>query len=371
MKLEPFRLERYFAEHEFSTPYLLSCSDCESFSVRELLTLVPEAKELFGALWLGYTESQGHPELRARIASLYSSISKDNVLVHSGAEEVIFNFMNTTLSAGDHIIVHSPYYQSLGEVARGLGAEITEWEGDAEKNWQLDLNFLEYALTERTKVVVVNFPHNPTGYLPHLNFLTDLAALSNKHGFIVFSDEVYRYLEYHKADRLPAFCELDERAVSLGVMSKSFGLAGLRIGWAVTRNKDVYRRLASFKDYTTICNSAPSEFLSTLALEHRDIILNRNRAIINENLERLQAFFTRYANIFRWIQPKAGPVAFPGLLKGSVDAFCSQLRSQKGVLLLPGTLYGEKYNCIRIGFGRRNMPECLDKLIEFVESWPG
>ena len=196
MKLRPFELERYFARHEFSTPYLLSCSDCESFSIKALLALVPEAKDFFDSLWLGYTESQGHPELRRQIASLYSGISLDDVLVHSGAEEVIFNFMNTMLSAGDHIIVHSPYYQSLGEVARGVGADITEWEGAVEKNWQLDLNFLEYALTKRTKVVVINFPHNPTGYLPDVEFLTDLAGLSDKHGFIVFSDEVYRFLEY-------------------------------------------------------------------------------------------------------------------------------------------------------------------------------
>jgi aspartate/methionine/tyrosine aminotransferase len=371
MKLPPFGLERYFAKHEFSAPYLLCCSDCESLSVRELMALAPEAEGQLASLWLGYTESQGHPELRRQIASLYNDISADEVLVHSGAEEVIFNFMNTVLSPDDHMILHSPYYQSLGEVARGLGAEVTEWEGDMLKNWQLDLNFLEYALTTRTKVVVINFPHNPTGSLPDKAFLMDLAALSNKHGFIVFSDEVYRFLEYNQADRLPAFCELDDRALSLGVMSKSFGLAGLRIGWAVTRNKTLYDQLAAFKDYTTICNGAPSEFLSTLALKQREVILARNRSIISENLKRLHAFFTRYASIFRWIQPKAGPIAFPQLLKGSVDSFCQQLISEKGVLLLPGTLYGEKYNCFRIGFGRRNMPECLDQMNVFVESWSG
>jgi aspartate/methionine/tyrosine aminotransferase len=367
MKLRQFGLERYFARHEFSTPCLLCCSDCESLSVGELLALEPEAKDALDSLWLGYTESQGHPELRRQIASLYSGIAADDVLVHSGAEEVIFNFMNTMLSAGDHIIVHSPYYQSLGEVARGLGADVTEWEGDVEKNWQLDLNFIEFALTDRTKAVVINFPHNPTGYLPRVDFLTDLAALSEKHGFIVFSDEVYRFLEYREADRLPAFCELDDRAVSLGVMSKSFGLAGLRLGWAATRNKDLYDRLASFKDYTTICNSAPSEFLAGIALRHRDAILERNLDIIRENLKRLETFFTRYSNLFKWIQPKAGPIAFPRLLKGSVDEFCRELRSEKGVLLLPGTLYNEKHNCFRIGFGRRNLPESLDKLIAFVE----
>ena len=369
MKPRPFELERYFARHEFSAPYLLGCSDCESFSIRELLALSPKAKDPFESLWLGYTESQGHPQLRRQIASLYSDISPDEVLVHSGAEEAIFNFMNTELSAGDHIVVHSPYYQSLGEVARALGAGVTEWESNAEKDWQLDLNFLEYALNEHTRVVVVNFPHNPTGYLPEEAFLRDLAAMSEKHGFMVFSDEVYRFLEYRESDRLPAFCELNDRAVSLGVMSKSFGLAGLRIGWTVTRNKALYDRLAAFKDYTTICNSAPSEFLATLALGQRDVIFERNLAIIRENLERLQAFFAQYADSFRWSQPKAGPIAFPHLLKGPVDEFCRQLISKAGVLLLPGTLYGKKYNCFRIGFGRRNLAQCLEKLIGFVDSW--
>jgi aspartate/methionine/tyrosine aminotransferase len=369
MKLRPFGLERYFAAHEFSTPYLLCCSDCESFSVSELLALEHDAPERLDALWLGYTESQGAMELRQQIASLYNTISPEQVLVHAGAEEVIFNFMHTLLSSGDHIIVHSPYYQSLGEVARSLGADVTSWESDPDRNWQLDLNFLEYVLTDRTRAVVINVPHNPTGHLPEETFLRDLAALSAKHGFIVFSDEVYRLLEYRDADRLPALCDIDERAVSVGVMSKSFGLAGLRIGWAATRNKALYGQLAAFKDYTTICNSAPSEFLSSLALKHRDVILERNRAIIGENLERLQSFFMRYADVFRWIQPKAGPIAFPHLLEGAVDEFCNRLISQKGVLLLPGTLYGEKYNCFRIGFGRRNMAQGLEKLIEFVETW--
>jgi aspartate/methionine/tyrosine aminotransferase len=368
MVLRPFGLERYFARHEFSTPYLLCCSDCESFSVRDLLTLEPEARILIESLWLGYTESRGHPELRREIASLYRGIRAENVLVHSGAEEVIFNFMNVALSFGDHVIVHSPYYQSLGEVARGLGAKVTPWEGDFERNWQLDLNFLEYSLTDRTKAVVINFPHNPTGYLPQRTFQTDLAALSEKHGFIVFSDEVYRFLEYNEADRLPAFCELDERSVSVGVMSKSFGLAGLRIGWAATRNRDLYDKLAAFKDYTTICNSAPSEILAGIALRNRDAILKRNLAIIRKNLARLSTFFTQYSNLFKWIQPKAGPIGFPRLLSGSVDAFCRDMISKKGLLLLPGSLYDEKHNCFRIGFGRRNMPECLDKLIEFIED---
>jgi aspartate/methionine/tyrosine aminotransferase len=190
------------------------------------------------------------------------------VLVHAGAEEAIFNFMNVAVKPGDHVIVHAPYYQSLGEVARGVGAEVAEWPGDPTHGWQLDLDVLKATLTERTKVLVINFPHNPTGFLPASAFVRQLSDLSNQHGFLIFSDEVYRGLELDPSDRLPALADINERAVSLGVMSKTYGLAGLRIGWIATRNASLFHELAAFKDYTTICNSAPSEFLATLALRH-------------------------------------------------------------------------------------------------------
>ena len=253
MKLSPFKLERYFAKYEFSAPYLLCSSDCESMRLQDLLALEPAATERFESLWLGYTESLGNPELRRTIAALYETVSPDQVLVHAGAEEAIFNFMNVTLNPGDHVIVHAPYYQSLGEVARNIGAEITEWQGDPKRAWELDLEVLKSVLTPKTKWVVVNVPHNPTGFLPTLEFVRDLSALSEQYGFTIFSDEVYRGLELDPSDRLPGLADLNERAVSLGVMSKTYGLAGLRIGWLATRNSQLLRELATFKDYTTIC----------------------------------------------------------------------------------------------------------------------
>ena len=172
------------------------------------------------------------------------------------------------------------------------------------------------ALTARTKVVVVNFPHNPTGFLPPPAFVHELSALADRHGFIVFSDEVYRGLELDCADRLPAFADVNDRAVSLGVMSKTYGLAGLRIGWIATRNEQLRRELAAFKDYTTICNSAPSEFLAALALRNRETIVARNLQIIRDNLDRLDSFFGDHAELFDWRRPKAGSIAFPTLLQG-------------------------------------------------------
>ena len=362
MKLNSFKLERYFARYEFSAPHLLCSSDCESMTLSELLAFETDAAERFQCLWLGYTESPGHPELRHAIAALYKHIAANQILVHAGAEEAIFNFMNVALSAGDRVIVHAPYYQSLGEVARSIGAEVSKWQGDPTRAWQLDLEVLKDALTDRTKLVVVNFPHNPTGFLPTLEFARELSALSEKHGFTIFSDEVYRGLELDPGDRLPSMADINDRAVSIGVMSKTYGLAGLRIGWIATRNSRLMGELAAFKDYTTICNSAPSEFLATLALRNAERIIERNLQIIRKNLEHLDTFFQSHLDLFSWNRPKAGSVAFPALLRGTVDKFCTDLVEKTGVLLLPGTLYEKGLNAFRIGFGRKSVPAALARL---------
>ncbi len=362
MKPAPFQLERYFARHEFSTPHLLCTSDCESLAVEDLLQLESGAREALTSLWLGYTESQGSPKLREQIASLYETLHSEQILVHSGAEEAIFNFMNVALKAGDEIIVPAPCYQSLGEVARAVGARVIDWPADPRRNWELDLNFLQDQVSDRTRAVVVNFPHNPTGYLPEPEFLQALSRLSDQHGFLVLCDEVYRGLEYDPSDRLPCFADVNERGVSLGVMSKTYGLAGLRIGWAATRNRELYEALASFKDYTTICNSAPSEYLAGLALRHQGLLARRNLDIIQINLKLLNAFFAGHRDLFDWKPPKAGPIAFPRYLGGAVDDFCEELRREAGVLLLPGSLYNDPHNCFRIGFGRADMGQGLDKL---------
>jgi aspartate/methionine/tyrosine aminotransferase len=193
-----------------------------------------------------------------------------------------------------------------------------------------------------------------------------LDSLSERHGFIIFSDEVYRGLELDPADRLPALADINERAVSLGVMSKTYGLAGLRIGWIATRNERIFQDMATFKDYTTICNSAPSEFLAQLALTHVGTIVERNLQIIRDNLHLLDQFFRDHADFFDWKRPKAGSIAFPKLLRGAVDALCTDVRDKAGVLLLPGTLYADDSNCFRIGFGRRSLPQAVQRFEDYL-----
>ena len=368
MKIRPFQLERYFARYEFNAPYLLSSSDCESLPIGELLALEEGAAEQFQNHWLGYTESQGSPELRQAITTLYQSISAEQILVHAGAEEAIFTFMNAMLDKGDHIIVHFPCYQSLFEVANAIGCDVTPWETRAEDGWELDLDALQKSIRSNTKAIIVNCPHNPTGYLMSKAKQQQILEIARAHGCLVFSDEVYRGLEQNPAETLPAACDLYENAVSLGVMSKTFGLAGLRIGWVATRNPHIYTAMATMKDYLTICNSAPSEFLATVALRNKSTIITHNRAIIEANLPILNAFFATYQHLFNWTPPRAGSIAFPGIrFAQDVEQFCIDLVQKQGVMLLPGTCYDFGQKHFRIGFGRKNMSECLDHLAEYFE----
>jgi aspartate/methionine/tyrosine aminotransferase len=368
MQLTPFKLERYFARYEFNVEYLLCSSDCESWTVSDLLDLEPGADEGLKRHWLGYTESSGAPSLRREITRIYTGVSPDQVLVHSGAEEAIFLFMHAVLQPGDHIIVHWPCYQSLFEVAKSIGCDVTFWEARPENNWMLDLDELKRDLRPATRAIIVNTPHNPTGYLMLQSDYQDLNRLAQERGILLFSDEVYRELEYDPADRLPSACEINPTAVSLGVMSKSYGLAGLRIGWVATLNAQIYARMAALKDYTTICSSAPSEYLSELALRHRAQLVERNLQIIRGNLSLLDKFFAAHADRFTWVRPHAGPIAFPHLDGEDIEQFCHRLVTTSGVLLLPGTMYDHPGNHFRLGFARENMPQALARLEEFLDK---
>ena len=369
MRIEPFGLERYFAAHEFSVKHVLSASDCESLSLAELLEMAsPEATDLWHGLRLGYTESQGHPRLREEIAGLYESVGPEGVVV-AAPEEAIFIAMHALLEPGDHVVVLTPAYQSLHEVPRSIGCEVTSWPLEAAADaWSLDIGRLESSLTERTRMVVVNFPHNPTGAMLTRAELDAIVALAASRGAWLFSDEMYRLLEHDPADRLPAVADLYDRGISLSGLSKAFGLPGLRIGWLATRAPELPARFLEVKDYTTICSSAPSEVLAIAALGARERILARNLAIVLSNVAEAERFFAAYADTFDWLAPRAGSVAFPRWRgEGTADRLCSGLLDSRGVMLVPGSLFDFPGH-VRIGLGRRDLPEALDLLGGFLAT---
>jgi aspartate/methionine/tyrosine aminotransferase len=369
MKLRPFQLERYFARYEFSVKYLLSSSDCDGLLQSELLSLAdPETQGLWDNLTLGYTESAGHPLLRQEIARLYQGIDPDQCLV-AVPEEGILIALSAILEPGDHVICTFPGYQSLYEIARGSGCEVTLWKPEEENRWRFNPDFLEEQIKPETRLIIVNFPHNPTGYLPPPEDYHRIIELAREHNLWLFSDEMYRFLEYDSKDRLPSACEVYEKAVSLFGMSKTFGMAGVRLGWLVTRQADLYARMAAYKDYTTICSSAPSEILSLIALRHKEEIITRHLRRINRNLDLLDRFFEDYGDRFEWVKPRAGTIAFPRL-KGDMDApeFCQQVIEEANILLLPSTVYDYDRRHFRLGFGRENMPQALEKLGEYLDA---
>jgi aspartate/methionine/tyrosine aminotransferase len=376
MRIADFALERYFARWEFAVQHLACASDVEGWSMAELLELADdETRSMWANLRLGYTESTGHPLLRREIAALYESIDVDDVLVFAGAEEAIFCLMSTSLEAGDHVVVTWPGYQSLYEIARANGAKVALHMLREEDGWSLDVERLIRSLHDDTKMVVVNAPHQPTGMLPTEPEWRRLADECQARGIRLVADEVYRFLEHDSAATLPAGADLDERAVSIGVMSKTFAMAGLRIGWLATRDTQVLDRCARLKDYTTICSAAPSEVLALIGLRARDRVIARSREIVAANLALLDDFFARRGEAFSWVRPRGGSTGFPRLVAGgpagrSADAFAAQLVEASGVLLLPSTTFGFDDTHFRIGLGRTDLADAMEKLEAFLDRPP-
>ncbi len=372
MRIDDFELERFFARYEFAVRHLLCASDVEGWPMADLLALADaETSALWRDLRLGYTEAPGHPLLRAEIATLYGTIAADEVLVFSGAEEAIFVTANVLLGPGDHAIVAWPAYQSLHEVARATGADVTLHELRAENGWAIDLDVLRAQVTSRTKLIVLNVPHNPTGYVPDPATYRAVAEIAAEAGATLLSDEVYRFLEHEGTERPPAGADVGPHGVSVGVMSKSFALAGLRIGWLATHDAALLDRAARFKDYTTICASAPAEILSLIALRAKDRALARSRAIVDANLVLLDDLFARRVDQLGWVRPAGGPVGFPELRGMPVDRFAEALLAAEGLLIAPASIFGHPGNRFRLGFGRSDLPAALAGLEAFLDRTLG
>ena len=372
--LPDFKLETYFSKWEFTARYHMCASDMESLSVKELLAMADdEDRRLWDDLRLGYTETFGMPALRQAIANTYDNIDESELLTFAGAEEGIFAAMQVLLTADDHAIVITPNYQAA-ETVPGSICEVTGLALDPDDNWELDIAALREAIRPNTRIISINCPHNPTGKVFSHQALEQIIAIARETGIYVFSDEVYRLLERSEEIRLPQVADIYERGLSLNVMSKAYGLPGLRIGWIATRDREVLSRMERAKHYLSICNSGPSEVLALIALNVSDSILKRNRGIIDDNLKLLNAFFADYPKLFEWTVPDGGCIGYPRYAGADgVESFCEELVEQSGALLLPASVYRSALNTtptdrFRIGFGRANMGEGLQVLREFMET---
>lgn len=291
--MRDFELETWFSKWEFSARYHMTASDIESMSISELLSMgSAEDREAFEKLWLGYTETCGLSELREEIAGTYDSALPDDILCFAGAEEGIYIAMRVLLDSRDHAIITVPNYQA----AETLPLDICEVSGVPlipEKNWLLDVSRIEDEIRPNTKLISINFPNNPTGAVLDKNSWDELIRICQHNGIHLFSDEVYRLVELDLAIRLPQAGDVYEKGISLNVMSKAYGLPGLRIGWIMTKDRDLLQRMERYKHYLSICNSAPAERLAIIALRARDKILESNRLAASEQPGKTRLFFRR------------------------------------------------------------------------------
>lgn len=368
MKINDFKLERYFAKHEFTAKYLFSSSDCDGYELKYLLECASKDEmALWEGIKLGYTESEGNPLLREAILQYYKIKTIENVVVASPGE-LNFISMNVLLNSEDHAITVSPCYQSLSEVVNSINCELSFWKPNPEK-WEFNTADLEKLIKKNTKLIILNFPHNPTGNYLTRSQLDEIVRIAKKHDVYIFSDEMYHKLIIDDIEELPPIADIYEKGISLWGTSKTFGLAGLRTGWLVTHDTDFLRKVVAFKDYLSICNSAPSEILSIIALNHIDKFLPLNLIKIRENILLFSEFVAKHSIISSFIPPKAGSTSFIKLnIENSSLEFSNQLVEKTGIMTVPSEMFEYQGKYIRVGFGRRNFPEVLDILDKYLKT---
>ncbi len=363
--LPDFRLETHFSKWEFKARHHMTASDAESLSLRALLAMAtPAQRESFESMWLGYTETWGAPDLRETIAATYEKQPPGNVLCFAGASEAIFAANAVLLDADSHAIVVTPNYQSHETLPASICA-ATGVPLDPADNWSLDIDRLAAAIRPNTRLVTINFPHNPTGAILASDRYHALVELCRKHGIYILHDEIFHGLGPTGTKHLPFVADLYERGLSLNVMSKSYGLPGLRIGWIACQDREVLSKMERMKHYLSICSSGPSERLAIIALENRHEILARNCRIVDENLPKWDTFFARHPGLFEWRRPDGSCMAFPRYLGADgAEAFARALIEDSGVLLLPSTIFRSDLgptpsDRFRLGFGRTGLDEGL------------
>jgi len=368
MKINKFKLERYFAKHEFTAKYLLSSSDCDGYELSYILKCASEGElRLWTDMKLGYTESEGSPLLRESILRYYNINTIENVVVASPGE-LNFISMNVLLSASDHVITIAPCYQSLYEVVRSLNCELSYWRPNAD-TWEYNIDDLEKLIKNNTKLIIINFPHNPTGSYLTTNQLNRIIEIAQKNGIYIFSDEMYHKLIVDSSKELPPISDLYENGISLWGTSKTFGLAGLRTGWLVSQNVEFLKKVVAFKDYLSICNSAPSEILSIIALNNIDNFLLPNIAKIKDNISHFKKFSDHHDIVSSFTPPKAGSTSFVKLnIESSSLDFSNQLLADTGIMTVPAEMFEHGGKYIRVGFGRENFSESLHTLSQYLNE---
>jgi aspartate/methionine/tyrosine aminotransferase len=359
-------------------PFNLSNSFAEPLTHEELVRLSIERGDLeivadFHKHSLVYTPNGGSLDLREEIARFYGEdIGADNILVFTGGQVALQTAALSLLDSGSHSIVFSPGYQSVLQAPVHAGSQVTKIPLRPQDNWQIDLEAVEAAIRPNTRYMVINEPYNPAGTLMSHQLQRQLKDIAEKHGMYLLSDEAYRLLEHDAKDRLPPIADLYSRGLSACTLSKPWGGCGVTIGWLALQDMQLKQKLVDVQYFGTACPSRASEIQAIMTLRASDIILEKRLNIIRRNLVLLDQFIEDYGDLFEWVRPNAGAIAFvkfKGPLKS--DELGEQL-AKSGISIKPAYVFTGDYTThqqyFRIGYGEEIMPRALTALIEFVEK---
>jgi aspartate/methionine/tyrosine aminotransferase len=357
MRIEPFALERWMTRHELNARYNIAESGILPLRLADLLGWLPvdERQTILDRLIemrLDYSEAVGTHELRSLIAATYAGCGPDNILVTTGAIEANFLLFNALLDAGDHVIVPYPAYQQLYSVPRALGCEVSLWNVGPESGYRHDVEALAQLIRPNTRLIVVNSPHNPTGSVLSAEGARRVYVLADSVGARVMSDEAYRWLTVPGGDPMaPPMFEHGPRGISVGTMSKPFGLPGLRIGW-MAAPKEIVSACWAMRDYVSLSPGKLNDAIAQLALRHREPIIERNTRIVTANLATVSEWIAGRAGFLSWTPPRGGLLALLRYrLEISSLELADRLATEHGVLLAPGSAFGYEHY-LRIGLGQ-------------------
>ncbi len=371
------KIRRYFMEdwlnESFARPYNLSASGSQDLTVRELLDLCGEDAEGMYSLSLGDNDTMGSEGLREEIRACYDNVSPNEVMVTNGSSEALFCFFNEFLQAGDEVIIPFPAFQCLYQVPVAIGCAMKYLPVLEADGWRLDIDRLEELVTPKTKLIIVNNPHNPVGWVLSDDDIRRIAHIAAANGCALLFDEHYRYLPLDEGtDLLPSgYClckDICPNTFASGSMIKCFGIVGLRIGWLLGEPRFL-SRCRDYKDYITHTTPSITDHLGRLALKNKEVLIRRKKQDILPNVTLLGEFMGRHSDLFHYLPPEGGVVCFPRLkFMSDSSRFCRDLVESTGVSLLPGMGFEiEEHFRVNVGVDR----EIFSIAIRLLEDWLG
>jgi aspartate/methionine/tyrosine aminotransferase len=345
----------------------LSASYAELMTIEHLLSMDEGAHEAYVQVPLGYAPLNGGAELRALIANFIGGVHADDIMVTAGSDDAIALLQLVLLTRGDHVIVHAPAYQPLVALAEWRGARVDLWHADEGQGWALSLDTLQRLITHETRLIIVNIPHNPTGWHPERTFINELIAMAERHGILIISDEVYAGLSLVDGVRFVSLASLSPQVISLGSLTKVFGMPGIRIGWLATENAQVLALAQRMRMHLNSFATTPGEFLACQALKHASGILSSNQELARANLGHLASYVDTRSDLFAWQRPLAGTVCFPRWNgPGTTTELSERCFQATGYVLAASAHFLAGTQHVRLGFSTKAFPDLLGMFREFI-----